>query len=384
MAGLIRHKHKRDWLLQALFAGVIITLVLTATLVAVSEMQRKNVTSGFSFLWRSTGWDLGFSLVTYSIRDPYWWALLIGLLNTIVVGYLAILAASLLGLLIAVARMSANAVLRAVAVVYIDIIRNVPPILQVFIWYAVFTALPRPRDAIVLPGGIYLSARGIAFPSLTADPGAKAAAAVLMIAAIAALCAFLFAKRFAGWPARKKAIVTGGIGLPAMAITGLLLMIFRPPASPFLEFPKLQGFGIAGGSQIPPEVSAIFCAMMVYGSAYIAEVVRAGFEAVPKGLSEAGKALGLSPWQVFRKIQFPLAFRYMLPALANQYVWLIKATTLGVAVGFADLFLVVSSSINQIGQPIELMAILVLAFWILSHGMSWAANRLNAKLALKG
>jgi ABC-type amino acid transport system permease subunit len=160
----------------------------------------------------------------------------------------------------------------------------------------------------------------------------------------------------------------------------LVVGLFRIPDVPFIDLPRPKGFGIAGGTQVPPEVSTIFFAMMVYGSAYIAEVVRAGFLAVPKGQFEAGKALGLSSLQIFRNIQFPLAFRYMLPALVNQYVWLIKATTLGVAVGFADLFLVVSSSINQIGQPIELMGILIVVFWVMSHGMAAASNRLNESL----
>jgi His/Glu/Gln/Arg/opine family amino acid ABC transporter permease subunit len=371
-------------LLQATFVGIIAAALFTVTFVAVNEMQRKGITSGFSFLWRSTGWDVGFSLLSYSIRDPYWWALLIGLLNTVVVGYTAILAASLLGLGVAIGRMSKDAILRGISTIYVDVVRNVPPILQVFIWYAVFTSLPRPRDAIVLLGSIYLSGRSIAIPTIAVYPGAKFAAACILLSAAALLFWLLFSKRAPAWSLGIKALTLTGTCFSALVVVGALFSISRLPSAPFLDFPRLQGFGLAGGSQFPPEASAIFFAIMVYGSAYIAEVVRAGFMAIPGGQPEAGRALGLSDWQIFRKIQLPLAFRYMLPALANQYIWLIKATTLGVAVGFADLFLVVSSAINQIGQPIELMGILIGVFWCMSHATAWASNKLNESLKLKG
>lgn len=375
---LVNSQRARDWLLQVLFVGAILAVLVTVIVIAIGEMKRKGVASGFAFLWRSTGWDIGFSILDYSIRDPYWWALSVGLLNTIVVGYSAILAASLLGLVIAMMRMSGNPIVRGLSVFYIDIIRNVPPILQVFIWYAVFTALPRPRDAFVL-GDVYFSARGVAFPSFAITSDAKLMIAGVLLVAIAVVVWTLVSKTAARLGRWKRPVAAGATGLGLLA-AALIVGLFRIPDVPFIDLPRLKGFGIAGGTQVPPEVSTIFFAMMVYGSAYIAEVVRAGFMAVPKGQFEAGKALGLSWWQIFRNIQLPLAFRYMLPALVNQYVWLIKATTLGVAVGFADLFLVVSSSINQIGHPIELMGILVVVFWIMSHGMAAASNRLNESL----
>lgn len=375
---LVNSQRARDWLLQVLFVGAILAVLVTVIVIAIGEMKRKGVASGFAFLWRSTGWDIGFSILDYSIRDPYWWALSVGLLNTIVVGYSAIFAASLLGLVIAMMRMSGNPIVRGLSVFYIDIIRNVPPILQVFIWYAVFTALPRPRDAFVL-GDVYFSARGVAFPSFAITSDAKLMIAGVLLVAIAVVVWTLVSKTAARLGRWKRPVAAGATGLGLLA-AALIVGLFRIPDVPFIDLPRLKGFGIAGGTQVPPEVSTIFFAMMVYGSAYIAEVVRAGFMAVPKGQFEAGKALGLSWWQIFRNIQLPLAFRYMLPALVNQYVWLIKATTLGVAVGFADLFLVVSSSINQIGHPIELMGILVVVFWIMSHGMAAASNRLNESL----
>ncbi len=379
---LVNSQRARDWLLQVLFVGAIVAVLVTIIVVAIGEMKRKGIASGFAFLWRSTGWDIGFSILDYSIRDPYWWALFVGLLNTIVVGYSAILAASVLGLLVAMMRMSGNRIVRGLSAIYIDIVRNVPPILQVFIWYAVFTALPRPRDAFVL-GDIYLSARGVAFPSFAITSEAKLiVAGVMLLAAVIAVW-ILVSKTAGSRLGHWKRPIAAGVTVAGLMMAALVVALCRIPDAPFIDLPRLKGFGIAGGTQVPPEVSTIFAAMMVYGSAYIAEVVRAGFLAVPKGQFEAGKALGFSSWQIFRNIQFPLAFRYMLPALVNQYVWLIKATTLGVAVGFADLFLVVSSSINQIGQPIELMGILMVVFWIMSHGMAAASNRLNESLRLR-
>lgn len=184
MRRLVHRRRTRDWLLQGAFVGALAAAAIAVTVVAVNEMRRKGVTSGFGFLWQSTGWDIGSSIVPYSIRDPYWWALAAGFTNTVVVGYAAVFAASILGLIVAMARSSASAVLRYVALIYIDIIRNVPPILQVFIWYALFTALPRPREAIILPGGIFLSARGIAIPTLAIHPWANVAVMGIVLAAV--------------------------------------------------------------------------------------------------------------------------------------------------------------------------------------------------------
>jgi general L-amino acid transport system permease protein len=379
----VHSRRTRDWLLQGAFVGTLAVAAISVTTMAVYEMQRKGVTSGFSFLMRSTGWDIGFSILGYSIRDPYWWALLVGLLNTVVVGYGAILAASVLGLIVAMARNSKNVILRWVSLVYVDVIRNVPPILQIFIWYAVFTALPRPREAIILPGGIFLSARGIAIPDLAIYPLAKFAVASAFLGGGLLMGWAASSKGAATWSGRARATFIGGAATVALLVAAAILWGARLPNAGLVDVPRLQGFGVAGGISFPPEVSAIFVGIMVYGSAYIAEVIRAGFEAVPRGQVEAGKALGLSSWQIYRKIQLPLAFRFMLPALANQYIWLIKATTLGIAVGFADLFLVVSSSINQIGQPVELLFLFIAAFWLLSHGTAWASNKLNDRLKLK-
>lgn len=383
MRRLVHGRRARDWLLQGAFTGALAAAVIAVTVVAVIEMRRKGVTSGFGFLWQSTGWDIGSSILSYSIRDTYGWALLAGLTNTIVIGYAAVFAASILGLMVAMARSAGSTVLRYVALVYIDIIRNVPPILQVFIWYALFTALPRPREAIILPGGIFLSARGIAMPTLALHPWANFAVLGIVLAAAVLVAWSVFSRRTVRWSTRAKVVLASGIGAIALAAIAGLVFGFRLSTAAVLDFPRVQGFGVSGGAQISPEASAIFFGIMVYGSAYIAEVIRAGFAAVPEGQIEAGRALGFSSWQIYRKIRLPLAFRFMLPALANQYVWLIKATTLGIAVGFADLFLVVSSSINQIGQPIELLGILIGAFWMMSHGTAWLSNKLNASLKLK-
>jgi ABC-type amino acid transport system permease subunit len=170
----------------------------------------------------------------------------------------------------------------------------------------------------------------------------------------------------------------------ALACAVLILLAGHLPDTPFFDFPSLQGLNLRGGLRIPPEFSALVIAIAIYGGSYIAEIVRGGFKAVGKGQMEAANSLGLTSWQVFTLVRLPLALRAMLPILANQYVWLMKATTMGIAVGFSDFFMIVALTINHSGQTLEAIGILMGGFLIINLSLAALFNRINKAIALKG
>ena len=274
-------------------------------------------------------------------------------------------------------RVSSNLILNILGTVFVETFRNVPLILQIIFWYAILTHLPSPRGAIDLAGVGFLSNRG-----------ADAARARLVGGGFAA-------DRTRGGPCRlRRAQVRAGGERPLMnrgllplalvALAVALLFLGRDPDLPLVSLPELQGLRFVGGVTMKPEFAALFIGITAFGGAYIGEIVRGGFLSVDKGRLEAARALGLSGWHVNRFVRIPLAVRAMLPALTNQYVWLMKATTLGVAIGYPDYFMVVSTSINQAGQAIELLLLLMGGFLLINYTISGIMNWINARLAIKG
>lgn len=374
----------RSATIQAAFMAALIFIVVGFLTNAKTNLANQGITSGFGFLARGTGWNMGFSFLPVSITDPYWWTLLMGLTNTVVVGYVAMALATFLGVGLAAMRISGNPVLGSLALIYIDIIRNVPPILQVLAWYALFSALPSPRQAIDVGGVVFLTARGIFVPAVNITPLGATFCALIVIVAIGLLLWIGLGKRFMFTPARTKWRLAAMVGTGTAAAIVLTMILTRIPETPLWSVPSLQGFNFRGGASLPPELTTILVATMVYGSAYIAEIVRGGFNSVDPGKIEAGRALGMNGWMIFSRIHLPITIRNIIPMMTNLYVWLIKATTLGIAVGFSDLFAVTVSSINQSGQTIEFILILAGAFWLLNSVVTWIMNGINTRLQRGG
>lgn len=381
---MLRSRKQRDLLIQIVLALVIVLAGILLVGPTLQSSPSQGLVSGFGFLWRSTGWDVGFSLIPYTINDPYWKVILVGLLNTLFLGSIGLVIATLIGILVGALRTSANPVLSFLGTCYVEAIRNVPLILQAFFWYALFTHLPPPRQAIELDGTVFLSARGLFVPSLNVTPTAGLVAGGTILAAIVlALSLALMPRRSlrqrVAYPKLARGLLLGGLALAL-----LILLLGRVPELPLVQLPALKGLNFAGGLRIPPEFAALLTAMSIYGGAFLGEIIRAGFMSVGKGQIEAAHALGLSGWQVFTRIRLPLALRAVLPTLTNQYVWLLKATTLGVAVGFADFFLVISTAINQSGQTLELILILMAGFLIINNLLAGGMNFINRRIALRG
>jgi len=377
MLGALKIRKLRGWILQAAVLVACVGLAASFVLIARRNLVDQGIATGFGFLERTTGWPISFSLTGVTPNSTYAQMLLAGLLNTLLVGGLALASATVVGVVLGLMRISRNLILTVIGAVYVEIFRNVPLILQAFFWYAVLTHLPSPRQALSLGGAVFFSNRGLMLPSLEIGRlhlllFLAAAAAILVMGHRLRRHETLAARRI--WP------------LAALAIAGLLVaaLLTGRNGDALIGLPHLQGLRFVGGTTLKPEFAALWIAMTVFGGAYIGEIVRGGFLAVDKGQIEAARALGLDGFRINRFVRIPLALRAMLPAVANQYVWLMKATTLGIAVGYPDYFMVVSISINQSGQTIELLALLMGGFLLINYSIGSALNLLNARLALKG
>lgn len=380
---LFKNQKVRGVVLQGLYAAALVMIVVVGTTVTHENLRRQGIISNFDFLWKSTGWEMPFSLLPVTTHDPYWWYLLIGFLNTLFLGVVSLAFATVVGFLVGFARISPSKAMRLMGTIYVEVFRNIPLIVQVFFWYSIANTLPPPRQALHFLGAI-ISNRGLYLPGFNVA-GMNILVFFLIIAAAAVwVLYFVGARRFRKVePAQRIRVVLAS--LAAAGVIGTLVLIAGHAAeTPFLTVPVLKGLNVAGGYRIQPEVYAIIVAIAIYGGAYIGEIVRGGFKAVGHGQQEAGQSLGLSSWQVFSRVRFPLALRSMLPILANQYVWLMKATTLGIVVGYSDFFMVVVGSITHSGQTLEFIAILMAGFLLINLTLAKIFNTFNKAIALKG
>ena len=382
MIPLLRNQKFRNALFQVLYVGVLGAMVIAGVLIARQNLAAQGITSGFDFLFKPTGWDLNFSLLPATATDPYWWYFLIGILNTLFLGSFGLLVATLVGMIVGLARTSSNELAQLLGRTYVDVFRNIPIILQLFFWFAVITHLPSPRNAYEA-WGFALTSRGLYVPVPNVNGATLAMAAAALIAALV-LPIWLGRTSRLSRPLGQRLSLQLTAAAMALVCAGLVIGIGRLPDTPLLDIPQLQGLNIRGGLRISPEFTALVVAMAIYGGSYIGEIVRGGFKSVGKGQLEAAQSLGLTAWQTFTLVRLPLALRAMLPILANQYVWLIKATTLGIAVGFTDFFMVVALTINQSGQTLEAIGILMAGFLAINLSLAAVFNRINRAIALKG
>lgn len=382
MVSLLRNQKVRNALMQAVFVGVLGGLVIAGVLIARRNLDAQGISSGFDFLFKSTGWDVGFSLLPATANDPYWWYFLIGIVNTLFLGTFGLTLATIVGMIVGLARTSSNDLASLLGRTYVDIFRNIPLILQVFFWYALITHLPAPRAAHEA-WGMLLTSRGLYLPVPNVGPLALFASALAVVVAFILPVWLGRTSRLAAPLGQRLVIQLAGAGA-ALLCAVLFLLAGRLPDSPFLDMPALQGLNLRGGLRISPEFSALVVAITIYGGSYIAEIVRGGFKAVGKGQVEAANSLGLTSWNVFTLVRLPLALRAMLPILANQYVWLMKATTMGIAVGFSDFFMITALTINHSGQTLEAIGILMGGFLLINMTLAAIFNRINKAIALKG
>ena len=363
---------------------VILGLVAGIAWVLVDNTNRnlaaRRIATGFAYLGRNAGIPIGESLIPYdSAGDTYGRALVIGVLNTLKVAVVGIVLATIWGTLMGVARLSKNWLIARIAAVYVEVVRDVPLLLQLLFWYALLQGLPAPRQSFHPLPGVFLSNRGFKIPLVEWETPYWWALAAFALGVVGTMA----------WSrsATKKQEQSGV--RPRVWPVGLALMVAFPVSvwavlgAPFdVEMPELRGFNFVGGATLSPEYGALTLGLVLYTSAYIAEIVRSGILAVPSGQWEAAGAIGLRPGTVLRKIVLPLAMRVIIPPMTSQYLNLTKNSSLAVAIGYQDVVSIASTTLNQTGQAVEGIATIMLVYLVISLSISLFMNWYNARIAL--
>jgi general L-amino acid transport system permease protein len=378
-----------DWLYDPKFRGIasqILVLLLIALGVywivvnTQANLVKLNQNFGFDFLGKAAGFDLSTSLIFYSSNSTYGRALQVGFLNTALVALIGIVLTTILGFIIGVMRLSKNWVVSRFATLYVEIVRNIPLLLQIFIWYAlVLKPLPGPKQAVNVANSVFISNRGIIVPHPSFGDGASLAV-VFLAAALAGT--WLFRR----W-ARKRQEETGKItpswliSLPVIVLAPFLGLLWAGWPLTW-SYPELAGFNFRGGMTLVPEFVALLLALVIYTAAFIAENVRSGIMAVSHGQTEASYALGLDSSKTLRLVVIPQAMRVIIPPMASQYLNLTKNSSLAVAIGFPDLMYAGGTVNNQSGKAIEVFSILLVVYLSTSLLTSMFMNWFNARMKL--
>ena len=364
---------------QILVVGIAVAVVGWLWSNALHNLSVRRISTGFAFLGREAGMPIADSWIAYSPKDPYARAFLVGIINTLRVAVIGIVLATVLGTLIGIARLSSNWLLSRLSAVYVEILRDVPLLLQLLFWYVLMQGLPAARSAWKPIDGVYLSNRGLILPSI---PIEDTNLWVLGAAALGLIALYFIRRRLVAqqmadgrmrhaWPYALGLVV----GLPA-------LLSWAIGASWSITLPELRGFNFVGGLTLAPEYFALLIALVTYTSAFIAEIVRSGIQAVHTGQWDAAKALGLRRSFMLRHIVLPQALRVIIPPMTSQYLNLTKNSSLAVAVGYQDIVSIANTTLNQTGQAIEAIALIMLVFLTISLGISLFMNWYNSRIAL--
>jgi general L-amino acid transport system permease protein len=343
------------------------------------NLEVRRIATGFGFLQREAGLPIAESLIRYDPSDTYFRALLVGVLNTLKVAVIGIVLSTILGTLIGIARLSRNWLVARLAGVYVEVIRDLPLLLQLLFWYALLQALPGPRQAINPVDGVFLSNRGLKLPWFEWQ-AAHSWALFACVCGIIATWLYRRAMRARqmqdGQPRRVWPVAIAGIiGLP-IAVWAVLGAPFTP------DVPALRGFNFRGGIDISPEFFALLMGLTLYTAAFIAEIVRAGILAVSRGQWEAADALGLPRGRVMSLIVLPQALRVIIPPMTSQFLNITKNSSLAVAIGYQDIVSIANTTLNQTGQAIEGIAIIMMVYLTISLSISLFMNWYNSKIAL--
>jgi general L-amino acid transport system permease protein len=366
---------------QVALCAVIAFLAWSAVTNAIENLRRAHIASGFEFWNFTSGFDISQSLINYTSTSTYGRAFWVGLFNTLLVAGLGVVLATVVGFLAGIARLSKNWLLARIAGGYVELIRNLPLLLQLLFWYnAVLKALPEMRDSLTLPGGGFLNNRGLFLPQPTFLPGFEAVVAAFVIGLVAAIAFRIWARRRQERTGQQAPVGWVALGL----VVGLPVIVYLLAGSPVtLTYPEKGRFNISGGLELLPELVALLFGLVLYTGAFIAEVVRAGILAVAHGQTEAAYSLGLRPGPTLRLVVIPQAMRVIIPPLTNQYLNLTKNSSLAVFVGYPDLVQVFAGTVlNQTGQAVEVIAVTMAVYLTISLVTSLAMNWYNSRIAL--
>ena len=347
----------------------------------LENLATRQIATGFGYLQQESGFEIAESPIPYSPASTYGRALVVGVLNTLTVAFLGVIFATIIGTVVGIMRLSTNWLVAKLAMVYVEAIRNVPLLLQLFFWYLVIAQLmPGPRQALQPAPGVFLSNRGIYIPAPAADPIWTWVTLAFIAGVIATYMLNRWAKRRQEASGVRPPTLLPGLGL----ILGLPIAVWVAGGAPIaLDVPELRGFNFQGGVNLTPEFAALLFGLTIYTAAFIAEIVRAGIQAVSYGQWEAGTSLGLPRSRVLRLIVLPQAVRIIVPPMTSQYLNLTKNSSLAVAIGYPDLVSIANTTLNQTGQAIENISILMAVYLTISLSISMLMNWYNSQIALR-
>ncbi len=388
VSGALKPKRPPPWhdpairgvALQVLFVAAVAAVAAFLVHNTLANLERQSIATGFGFLGREAAFGIGESLIAYSPADSYARAFLVGLTNTLYVAALGIVLATILGTVVGLARLSSNWLIRKLAQIYVETFRNIPLALQLFFWWGVLRAsAPAPHQAWQPLPDVFVSNRGVVFPMPYQDPVHPWMLAALLVGILAAWALSRWARHRQARSGQQ--FPSGWVGLAL--VLGLPLAVFLAAGAPLrLEVPALHGFNFSGGIAFSPEFAALLIGLVIYTGSFIAEIVRAGILAVSWGQSEAAMALGLTPWHRMRLIVLPQALRVIVPPMTSQYLSLTNLISLAVIIGFPDLVSVANTTINQTGQAVEGITMIMAVYLAISLAISLVMNLYNRAVAL--
>ncbi len=364
---------------QVLVVGIVVSIVWWLWSNTVHNLEVRRIATGFGFLGREAGLPIAESIIDYNPTNTYLRALVVGLLNTLKVAVVGIILATIFGTLIGIARLSRNWVLRTLSATYVEVIRDLPLLLQLLFWYAILQGLPGPRQALHPAEGVFLSNRGLKLPWIEWE-GAHSLA--LLAFGLGLIATFMYRRQAI---AKQMADGTPRAVWPTALATlvAVPLAVWAALGAPFTpDIPVFRGFNFQGGLTLSPEYFALLAGLVMYTAGFIAEIVRAGIQAVPSGQREAAQALGLRQGVVLRLVVLPQALRVIVPPMTSQYLNITKNSSLAVAIGYQDIVSIANTTLNQTGQAIEGIAIIMLVYLTISLSISGFMNWYNARIAL--
>lgn len=370
----------RAILYQIFTAGAVAFLGYYLISNVQSNMEKQAIASGFDFIQKEAAFELGESLIEYSAADTYGRALLVGVLNTLKVSFVGMILTTILGTVIGVCTLSTNWLISKLGTMYVEVFQNVPVLLQLFFFYALFyEAFPAPRQALNPITGVFITNRGVDFPVPASHPAWSA----ILWAFVAAVIITWLVNR---WSVKRQErsgqqfpMFWAGLGI----LVGLPMLVWVLSGAPLaMDVPELKGFNFQGGRNISPEFSALLIGLVLYTASFIAQIVRAGIQSISHGQTEAAMSIGLKPGMVLKLVIFPQAMRVIVPPLTSQLLNLTKNSSLAVAIGYPDFVQVAGTTINQTGQAVEGVALMMLVYLTFSLLTSAFMNWYNKKIKI--
>jgi general L-amino acid transport system permease protein len=371
---------KRGIVFQVALAAFILFVIWSALQNMFANMAARGLVFGWDYLWRTSNFAIGEAMIPFAPTDTYGRALLVGLLNTLRIAVIGIALTTILGIALGVMRLSTNPLLARLVSAYIEVVRNTPLLLQLFLWYAIINALPGPRQAVQFGPGMFLSNRGMKVPWVEWSP---ALWPVIWAFVAAVVGSIILSRRFAQrrqltgdapplWPFALGLV----FGLPFLALAAQGF-----PAT--MSVPELQGFNFSGGVELSPEFAALLTGLVLYTAAFVAEIVRGGIQSVYKGQWEAARSLGLSSGRLMRLVILPQALRVIIPPLTSQFLNLTKNSSLAVAIGYPDLVHVSNTTMNQTARAVEAILVFAAIYLTISLLTSAFMNWYNSRVAIR-